>query len=519
MNTKNPRHVEAEKAPVVLIHPPVVKPCEPPAGVARLAGALRSHGVVCAVFDANIEGLFDLVERPAPSYDTWSRRALRHRERHLLAMRSIATYRQLDAYRRCVADIGRLLARAGQETDVRVGLADYHDRHLSPVRSLDLRRAAMEPERNPFYDYYRENLLPRIVALQPAIAGISINYLSQALCAFALIGLLRRACPQLTIMIGGGLVTSWMRRPGWTGRWDDLVDRMVAGPGETALLDAAGGVAAGKGYCPDYGDLLARHYLSPGFILPFSASDGCWWRRCAFCPERAERRPFRALPATAAITQLRRLTVQTNPILIHLLDNAVAPALLKALVSRPPGAPWYGFVRIGAPLDDLDFCRRLAASGCVMLKIGLESGCQAVLDGLGKGVRLETASRVLSNLHQAGISTYVYLLFGTPVENETAAQKTLQFVADHHETIGFLNTAIFNLPLGSPDAETLPLRDFYEGDLALYRDFDHPEGWDRSAVRRFVDKTFKKHPAVQAILRRDPPIFTSNHAAFLGLRL
>jgi hypothetical protein len=516
MNTKDPSHAVAGKVPVVLIHPPVVKPCEPPAGVARLAGALRSHGVACAVFDANIEGLYDLLDRSAPSDDTWSRRALRHRDRHLQAMRSMSTYRRLDAYRRSVADIGRLLGRAGQESDILVGLADYHDRSLSPVRSIDLRRAARQPERNPFYRYYRENLLPRIIAAQPAVVGISINYLSQALCAFALIGLLKRVCPELTIMIGGGLITSWMRRPGWTGRWDELVDRMVAGPGETALLDAAGCMAAGKGYCPDYSDLSPNPYLSPGFILPFSASDGCWWRRCAFCPERSERRPFRPLPAATAVAQLRRLTVQTRPALIHLLDNAVAPVLLKALAARPPGAPWYGFVRIGPPLDDLDFCRRLAASGCVMLKIGLESGSQTVLDGLGKGVHLETASRVLRNLHQAGIAAYVYLLFGTPVEDETAAYRTLQFVADHHETIGFLNTAIFNLPLGSPDAEVLPVRDFYEGDLALYRDFDHPAGWNRSAVRRFVDKIFKRHPAVQAVLRRDPPVFTSNHAAFFS---
>jgi hypothetical protein len=55
---------------------------------------------------------------------------------------------------------------------------------------------------------------------------------------------------------------------------------------------------------------------------------------------------------------------------------------------------------------------------------------------------------------------------------------------------------------------------FYEGDLSLYTAFRHPHKWDRKAVRRFLDAEFKKHPAVSAILKKDPPIFTSNHAAF-----
>lgn len=500
---------------IVLIHPPVVKPCEPPAGVARLAGALRAQGVRCTLIDANIEGLHHVLGRVTPSDDTWSRRAHRHLEGHLGALRASATYRHLDPYRRAVADLGRLLALAGGD-DIRLGLADYRDARWAPVRSADLRAAAADPERNPFFTYYQERLLPRVLEPNPPAVGISINFLSQALCAFALIGMLKRECPDLKIILGGGLITSWMQHPGRIDLLADLVDRMVAGPGERILLEAAGLQCLDKHILPDYGDLVDLPYMSPGFILPFSAADGCWWRRCAFCPERAERRPYHPLPHTIAAAQLRLLTAQTRPVLIHLLDNAVSPAQLKALAVAPPGAPWYGFVRLAPPLDDPEFCHRLAAAGCVMLKIGLESGSQAVLDRLEKGVRLSKAARMLDNLHQAGVATYVYLLFGTPAEDEAAARETLAFVADQGEAVDFLNLAIFNLPLGSPDAQGLQLRDFYDGDLALYRDFRHPAGWDRTAVRRFVERTFKKHPAVQPIVRRDPPVFTSNHAPFFA---
>ena len=42
---------------MLLIFPPVAKPCEPPAGIAKLAGALKAHGVPCTVLDANLEGM------------------------------------------------------------------------------------------------------------------------------------------------------------------------------------------------------------------------------------------------------------------------------------------------------------------------------------------------------------------------------------------------------------------------------------------------------------------------------
>ena len=381
------------------------------------------------------------------------------------------------------------------------------------MHSEHLLLAAEHPERNPFFEYYRDRLLPGLRESGASVVGISITYLSQALCAFALIGMLKKVCAEVKIVIGGGLVTSWSGRPGWVERFRGIVDRAVAGPGEAPLLEMAGYRPRTRGYRPDYDDLFNNAYLSPGSILPFSASDGCWWRRCAFCPEHAERRPFQPLPHKAAVLQLQELTRRVRPTMIHLLDNALSPALLKALTMTPPGAPWYGFVRIGTLLDDPDFCGQLALSGCVMLKIGLESGDQGVLDAMDKGIHLDMASRVLGHLKRAGIATYVYLLFGTPAEDESAALKTLDFTVRHHVCIDFLNLAIFNLPLGAPEARTLTLRSFYPGDLALYSDFEHPLAWDRSAVRQFVEKRFKRHPAIRPIIRR-PPFFTSNHAAF-----
>ena len=93
----------------------------------------------------------------------------------------------------------------------------------------------------------------------------------------------------------------------------------------------------------------------------------------------------------------------------------------------------------------------------VLLKLGLESGSQAVLDAMAKGISLELMERTLGALSRAGIATYVYLLFGTPGESPEAARETLAFTAGHHRCITFLNLAIFNLPPGTYEPATAAL--------------------------------------------------------------
>jgi hypothetical protein len=510
---------------MLLIHPPVTKPCEPPGGIAKLYGALSHHGVECRVLDCNIEGLLHLLthsETPDENIDeiqtdTWGIRASRNLQNHLRLLRSRQGYHQkIDRYKRAVRDLNHVLESKARSKGITLGLADYEDRGLSPVRSGDLVRSAEKPEKNPFYPYFHHRLLELSESGGDPIVGFSLNYLSQALCTFAMIGFLRREVPGLKIILGGGLITSWMKRPRWQNPFRGLVDELVPGPGEDALLALNGvsGHISKTRYTPDYGLFPVQDYLAPGTILPYSTSSGCYWNQCSFCPERAEGNSYVPIPPEKATTDLQTLAEELRPSLIHILDNAIPPTLMRALTDHPPGAPWYGFVRITRHLTDLDFCRALKRSGCVMLKLGLESGDQRVLDGLQKGVNLGEASQVLKTLKEAGIATYVYLLFGTPEEDLMEARKTLDFIASRHDQIHFLNLALFNMPMADREDSAVESKEFYEGDLSLYVDFDHPKGWGRKKVRQFLDREFKRHPAVASILRKTPPVFTSNHAPF-----
>jgi len=500
---------------MILVHPPVAKPCEPPAGIAKLCGALDRHGMTHRVLDANLEGLLGLLNAsPVPS-DTWTSRAIRHLSKHLASLSGWNVYQDEGRYRRAVKDLNRILEMTGRPDRVHLGLANYEHEELSPTRSADLLGAAENPESNPFYPYFQKRLTELLKNRQPSAIGFSMNYLSQALCTFAMIGFLRQEFPGVKLVLGGGLVTSWMRRPQWKSPFDGLVDHLVAGPGEVPLLSLMGvRPSGGIHYSPHYDTLPVGEYFAPGRILPYSSSNGCYWNKCSFCPERAEGNPYIPAPVGEVISDLFHLVDRQKPVLIHFLDNAISPSLMRAISEHPPGVPWYGFARVTRPLADLDFCLALRRSGCVMLNLGLESGDQAVLDSLQKGIDLEEASSVLKNLKKAGIATYVYLLFGTPPEGLMEARKTFEFVVKHHDSIGFLNLAIFNMPIEAPEVRKMETKFFYEGDLSLYTSFDHPKGWNRLLIRQFLDKEFKRHPAIAPILRRDPPVFTSNHAPF-----
>jgi len=501
---------------ILLIYPPVAKPCEMPPGPARLAGALEHHNVPHKVVDFNVAGLRYLLQQPVAGADTWTRRAVSHLQENLASMRNRRIYQNIDRYRRAVMDINRVLHRLDSSDNSVVSLANYQDDHLLPVRSADLIKASETSENNPFYSFFKTHLTSLLERHGPDIVGFSLNYLSQAVCTFAMIGFLRKISPEIKIIVGGGLVTTWLRNPAWKNPFGGLVDDFVAGAGEKALLETAGVIEGEKFYTPDYSGFERKQYLSPGMILPYSASAGCYWNRCGFCPEKAEGNQYCPVPTARAIEDLGLLIKHNSPCLLHLLDNAISPALLKRLAADPPGVGWYGFARISRSLADPDFCCELKRAGCVMLKLGLESGDSGVLEGMQKGIDLNLAATVLRNLKKAGIATYVYLLFGTVFETLDSARNTLAFTAEYAGEIGFLNLAIFNLPAYGPDVETLATEDFYTGDLSLYRAFVHPRGWHRNLVRQFLDREFKRHPAIAPILKNDPLVFTSNHAPFFA---
>jgi hypothetical protein len=504
---------------MLLLFPPVAKPCEPPAGVAYLAAALQENNIECCVSDANIQGFHYLIRQNLTATDSWSARALKNRDAILADLQDPGLYTNEDRYHQRVYDLNKLLSLAVDTTRFKVTLSDYTDRQLSPLRSRDLLKSADTCRFNPFFSFFEDQLKPVVSQWDSPWVGISLCYLNQALVSFALAGWIRKNFLDKKIVMGGGLVSSWMSRPDFKHPFSGLIDHMIAGEGEIPLLNLLGKPGTTKRhYVPDFEFADKAGYISPTRVLPFRTTIGCYWRKCRFCPEKAETHAYSTQRASRVLADTLALAHWFQPDTMHFIDDAMTPAFLRALARTGPRVPftWYGFVRFEKDLADLTFCRQLKRSGCLMLKLGLESGDQAVLDRMNKGTRLDLVSRILENLHHAGIFTYVYLLFGTQFEDRSSAYITLAFTRAHAQYIDYLNLAVFNLPRFSEEAKDLETREFYQGDLSLYLNFVHPAGWDRKQVKQFLDKTFKKQLAVGSGFRKNPAFFSANHAMFFN---
>jgi radical SAM superfamily enzyme YgiQ (UPF0313 family) len=383
-----------------------------------------------------------------------------------------------------------------------------------------------------------------IVEDDPNLVGVSVSYLSQALPAFALAGALRRGGFRGRLVLGGGLISSWAPHLGPGSQVLRVWDALVAGPGEGPLEGLARGVDGSEipgilmpgsdrrpptgsedlnpvCFDPDPSGLPWDRYLAPGPVVPLATSRGCYWRRCAFCPEAAQNaRPFRSASGQDLARTIRAARDAVGAQWFHLTDDALPLATLRRLARnlRGEGVRWYGFVRPERALLDPRFAAELADGGCAMLQLGVETASQRLLDLMAKGTRAEHAGPIVRNLAAAGIRTYVYLLFGVPTESEREAETTVSWAADHADAISFLNLALMNLPRGSdldrnPERYGVALCDrSVDGeDLSLYRETASPPGRDRRVARAVLARARR---VLREILVRTPPGFTSNHASF-----
>ncbi len=526
---------------ILLLQPPALKPAEPPLALAVLLAHLRAQDISCDAIDCNLEAYLYLLEHahlaPAASgqTDTNLQRAMKHRSDSLELLRGGSGNNNFARYNTAVRYLNRLLAVWNTETE-KLTLGDYQHSGLSPFVPKDLDLLANGQQQTLFKTYFTDHLLPRIRKAQPRVIGISINYLHQALPAFELAGILRRSFPDVKLVAGGGLITSWKEHLKQLSLQLSPFDQLIFGPAEAALSALVKGPAQHStmisnhstiAFVPDFSFARIGDYLSPQAILPLTASRGCYWRQCLFCPEAATPvHPYCSFPQAELTREMRRLADQYSVHYIQLTDNAIPVNMLKALAENTQDMQeinWFGFVRFEKALEDPAFVHALAASGCRMLQLGLESGSQTVLDRLKKGIKLAAVVKVLDNLAAAGIATFVYIMLGTPGETQADAEQTLHFLEKHAGKIGFLNISIMNMPrasglLDNPQHYGIDDTDSVasETPLALYQRFNSNSNWNRATARRFLNQRLLGSSLIRNIVNRTPPLFTSNHAVFFA---
>ncbi len=181
--------------------------------------------------------------------------------------------------------------------------------------------------------------------------------------------------------------------------------------------------------------LFAGDYTNPLAVrAPFTtvlASRGCP-HGCTFCTARiVQGRTFRTRsPANIALeldlleTHGYREVFFRDENIAH--DKAWLLTLADDLAVRD--MTWMANARADA-LDE-DVVDAMADSGCHLVKIGVESGSQHVLDSLGKGSRVDDARRAVALCKDRGVSVLAHFLLGAPGQTAADLGRTADFALE-----------------------------------------------------------------------------------------
>ena len=495
-----------------LIYPPHVRNVEPPLGISLIAGELSENGVSVRCVDLNSRMQLRLARTAPPGGSTRSRRGVIHLETALRDLQTAQLFHQRDRYNSAVEYFSGALQAASAGTCWRISPGDLiyeQNRDFTPELVMHVLNHSSE---NLFGNLMSDWIQREVMPAPSKLIGISVGFRSQFLPALALAGIIRKHLPDQELVLGGGF---WGSLPESVIEYvKKSVGHVVMGPGESFFRERFNLQETGSLFgVPDFSGYENEEYLAPVKILPLTLSRGCYWGKCAFCDEAKER--FRMDHARSIRAKLSILYQQYKPELYHFTDNAIPPRVLSLLSEEPVPASWYGFVRVTEELADPEFVRRLKKNGCAMLQLGMESSSQRLLDRMRKGTQSSLYPRVLKNLSDQKIKSYVYLMFGFPGETDEDRYQTLRMLED--TPLDFLNASLFRMPPGSiiskhPDGFGVRLTGSRTD--SLYHQYSY-QADSMSDLRRWMSNVFLKNQAVRRITIRTPRFFKSNHAPFL----
>ena len=130
------------------------------------------------------------------------------------------------------------------------------------------------------------------------------------------------------------------------------------------------------------------------------------------------------------------------------------------------GITWSCNAKANVPRETLKVMRE---NGLRLLLVGYESGNQAILNNIKKGMRIDIARRFTKDCHELGITIHGTFILGLPGETKETIEETIRFAAD-------INPHTIQVSLAAPYPGTYLHRQAVE------------EGWLDTAHAELVDE-------------------------------
>jgi anaerobic magnesium-protoporphyrin IX monomethyl ester cyclase len=186
------------------------------------------------------------------------------------------------------------------------------------------------------------------------------------------------------------------------------------------------------------------------------SSRGCPYS-CSYCDRSVFRRSFRYNSAEYMYEHLKYLKGRFGIRHIIFYDDQFTfnrqriEDFTRMLLDQPLGITFNCVVR--AEHIDLELLRRLKASGCWMISLGIETGDEDLLAQHRRNVNLDLLAEKIRLIKKVGIRTKGLLMIGLPGETEDSIKKTMKYVFSL--PIDDINLAKFTPFPGAPVYENI----------------------------------------------------------------
>jgi anaerobic magnesium-protoporphyrin IX monomethyl ester cyclase len=173
----------------------------------------------------------------------------------------------------------------------------------------------------------------------------------------------------------------------------------------------------------------AHGYFSANMV----SSRGCPYH-CNWCAKPISGNQFHLRAAADVAAEMRMLKIHAGVEHIWFgddifaLDHKWIKEFAAEVAKRDASIPFKIQTRANLMTESTVECLKMA--GCAEVWMGVESGSQAVLDAMDKGLNLTSVRSAREHLKRAGIRACYFLQFGYPGESWTELQHTVAFVRE-----------------------------------------------------------------------------------------
>lgn len=172
--------------------------------------------------------------------------------------------------------------------------------------------------------------------------------------------------------------------------------------------------------------------LSP--MSNYMTSRGCIYG-CTFCNKNIFGRKFRTRSPELVVEEIEYM-LRSGIREIRVVDDMFttdmdrAKTICRLIIKKGLKFPWNLAAGLRVDSVDEEFLKIAKQAGLYQVSLAFESGDQASLDSIRKGITPEQGKKALKMVKKAGLESIGFFMFGLPADTEESLKKTAKFAVE-----------------------------------------------------------------------------------------